>query len=49
MIKLILIIILAILELQTKLVHEVIVIGAGLAGIGASKILTDKEIPHLMI
>ena len=49
MIKLTLTFPLLILELHTKLVHEVIVIGAGLTGIGASKILTDKEIPHLMI
>ena len=34
---------------QDNIVYEVIVIGAGLAGIGASKVLTDNQIPHLMI
>jgi heterodisulfide reductase subunit A-like polyferredoxin len=30
-------------------VHEVIIIGAGLAGIAASKVLTDQHISHLLI
>lgn len=30
-------------------VHEVIIIGAGIAGIGASKKLTDHSIPHLIL
>lgn len=29
--------------------YEVIVIGAGMSGIGASKKLTEKGIPHLML
>ena len=30
-------------------VHEVIIIGAGVAGIGASKKLTDRSIQHLIL
>ena len=30
-------------------VHEVIIIGAGIAGIGASKKLTDRSIQHLIL
>jgi monoamine oxidase len=49
MIKIVLISFLLGLSLQQEKIHEVIVIGAGLAGIGASKTLTEKGIPHLMI
>jgi len=30
-------------------IHDVIVIGSGIAGIGASKILTDYSIRHLIL
>ena len=30
-------------------VHDVIIIGAGIAGLGASKKLTDYAIPHLIL
>ena len=42
---------LSILTLSIKLddVHEVIIIGAGIAGIGASRKLTELEIPHLIL
>ena len=29
--------------------YEVIVIGAGISGIGASKTLTERGVPHLII
>lgn len=34
---------------QITAVHDVIIIGAGISGIGASKVLTERKIPHLMI
>lgn len=42
---------LAILTQSMRLddVHDVIIIGAGIAGIGASKTLTDNSIPHLIL
>jgi len=29
--------------------YEVIIVGAGISGIGASKCLTEQGIPHLLI
>ena len=34
---------------DNNLNHEVIIVGAGIAGIAASKILTKKDIPHIIL
>ena len=36
-------------ELMENNCYEVIVIGAGISGIGASKTLTENNVPHLII
>lgn len=40
---------LLIVSYQITTIHEVIIIGAGVSGIGASKVLTEHNIPHLML
>jgi hypothetical protein len=42
---------LSVLALSLKLddIHEVIIIGAGIAGIGACRKLTELKIPHLIL
>jgi ribulose 1,5-bisphosphate synthetase/thiazole synthase len=37
------------LAIRLEDVHDVIIIGAGIAGIGASKKLTDYSVPHLIL
>ena len=37
------------LAMRLDNVHDVIIIGAGIAGIGASKKLTDYGVPHLIL
>jgi len=36
-------------SIRVENVYDVVIIGAGIAGIGASKKLTDFTIPHLII
>jgi hypothetical protein len=35
--------------LEFKEVHEVIIIGAGISGLRASQILSQSQIPHLIL
>ena len=47
--KVLLMTMLVLLGTALEQIHEVIIIGSGISGISASKVLTDRGVPHLML